>query len=442
MKSIIKLLSVAVLLGMIASCSLDLDNPNAASEEQILKTKDGMFTLAVGIKTLYATSAHGSAVNTVAISQREASAMTTFSSLEELEIGGAELSTENERVDRFFSRVYRVKGMAEDLLNNLDEVALEDGTKAGLFAYATLFHSMCVGTLAQNWEMVALENSRDNEATYSDRMTALNTAVANLEDALGQLNSNELSAEFNSKLGEIDLENTLNAMLARYNNMAGNNQAAITAANAVDQTSVSWFDYDSENRNPVYSGYFLDPIEFAPRDNFGLPTELAVDPADGRIAFHMGVRDELSLSQLPVEFMVSPFFSTEDADIPLYIPSEMDLIKAEAYARSGDQAAAEAALNAVRNRLPADDPMGLSYAAGLADTYTANGDADALLEEIYINRRIELFLFGMSMEDSRRFHRPSAPTQVDYTSEKNRNFYPYPNSERSANPNTPADPAI
>ena len=46
---------------------------------------------------------------------------------------------------------------------------------------------------------------------------------------------------------------------------------------------------------------------------------------------------------------------------------------------------------------------------------------------------------GMSLEDSRRFNRPG-PNDVN--PERNRNYYPYPDTERDNNPNTPNDPSI
>jgi hypothetical protein len=50
-----------------------------------------------------------------------------------------------------------------------------------------------------------------------------------------------------------------------------------------------------------------------------------------------------------------------------------------------------------------------------------------------------MMMSGMRLEDSRRFGRPG-PNEPN--EERNRNFYPYPNSERNNNVNTPPDPAI
>ncbi len=443
MKNLFKLLFLSILIVSYTACNLDLVNPNAATEEQVLKTKDGLFGLAVGMENLYATAALGSAINTVAVTTREAAAVTTYSSLEGLEDGGAELSGDNERVSRTFSRTHRVKGMAEDIVANVETATLSEDTKAGLFGLANLYRAMSLGILAQNWEQVAILNSRDGNATFSSRMDAYAEAISILKASISRVNSSGVSDEFASSfMPKDELLNKLNAYLARYELFAGNYQDAINAAGNVDKTKAYFFNYDSENKNPVYVKFIEDLVELAPRDNFGLPAELAIDPADGRLAFYFSTVDTMSLAGLPVDKLVCPFFTTDNAPIPFYNPSEMDLIVAEAYARLDKITEAETALNLVRNKKAADDPLGFGLAAGLDDTFSSGGDKTALLNEIYKNRRMETYLSGMSLEDSRRFNRPDPPANVDFTTERNRNFYPYPASERARNANTPEDPQI
>ena len=50
-----------------------------------------------------------------------------------------------------------------------------------------------------------------------------------------------------------------------------------------------------------------------------------------------------------------------------------------------------------------------------------------------------MYLFGLKIEDSRRFNRPAAGTP---NAERSRNFYPYPQQERDGNPNTPDNPTL
>jgi hypothetical protein len=159
-----------------------------------------------------------------------------------------------------------------------------------------------------------------------------------------------------------------------------------------------------------------------------------------RIPFFVEVVDKSSLNVLPIDDPVAPFWASLTSDLPVYRPGEMLLNIAEAQARSGNIPAAETALNQLRQKAPGDDVFGIG--AGLADTYSSGGDQNALLAEIYKNRRIELHLIGTSLEDSRRFNRPEPPTGVDLTTERNRNFYPYPTVEHLANTNTPADPSL
>ncbi|MCB0555262.1 MAG: RagB/SusD family nutrient uptake outer membrane protein [Phaeodactylibacter sp.] len=284
-------------------------------------------------------------------------------------------------------------------------------------------------------------NSPDNDAAFSSRMDAYAEAISILDDGIKALQGVTLPAELTGPFGGIDLLNTLYAYQARYYNAAGNNDAAIAAADKVDLSATSMFTYDGENPNPIYARFFIGTVEYAPRTNFGLPDALLPDAGDARIDFYMNIVGNTSLyGNLPVEELSGPFFSSETASIPAYLPGEMLLIKAEAYARKGEIGKAEEALNSVRQKTADEDPYGLG--AGLTDTYSSGGDQAALLNEIYKNRRAELFLIGTSLEDSRRFGRPEPPTTPDFASERNRNFYPYPDNERESNPNTPTDPAI
>ena len=83
----------------------------------------------------------------------------------------------------------------------------------------------------------------------------------------------------------------------------------------------------------------------------------------------------------------------------------------------------------------AQDVFGLG--AGLP-AYSGPQTADAILTEIYRNRQIELAYQGFRLEDSRRFNRPGPGAAG---AERNRNFFPYPLTERNNNTSTPADPA-
>ncbi|MFM8758139.1 MAG: RagB/SusD family nutrient uptake outer membrane protein, partial [Methylophilaceae bacterium] len=132
------------------------------------------------------------------------------------------------------------------------------------------------------------------------------------------------------------------------------------------------------------------------------------------------------------------FFNSNSASIPVYLPGEIRLIAAEAYARKNDITNALVNLNAVRTKTPSADAWGVGAALS---SYSGPTDPASVLLEIYRNRCIELYMSGLTVEDSRRFNR-AGPTPSDVNAgERNRNFYPYPATERDNNPNTPADPA-
>jgi hypothetical protein len=114
----------------------------------------------------------------------------------------------------------------------------------------------------------------------------------------------------------------------------------------------------------------------------------------------------------------------------VYLPGEMILIKAEAYARTPDLVNALIELNKVVTKTPASDVYGVG-----ADLPPLVGLTQAqILDQIYKHRCIELYMSGLKLEDMRRFNRPNA--------ERTRNLLPYPFLERDNNPNTPTDPAF
>ena len=445
MQSLYRLYAIVLLgvMGLFTACETDFVNPNAPTDAQILSTKDGLLNLALGMRTIYSTDGLRFIIETPAITTREAGITTTFQNMIELEDGGTALPNFNSNVEGLWATMMRVMGMAEDIINNAASVELEAGTSTGLVVYAHLFKALAIGSLAQNYDQVVTQTSPNNDAQFVSREEAFNTAINLLDEALKALAATAVSDEFTTKVnnGEIDLENTISATLARYYLFVGNYDAAINSASSVDANVASVFKYDTQNPNPIWNRVFQggDP-NFQPQDGLGLPAALALDANDGRIAFYTDTSSVTNQNGYPLETLEG-FFTTDGADIPVYLPGEMQLIIAEANVRKGspDLNAAKAALDAVRTKT--DDIFDVN--AGLDAFNPRTLTAEVLLTEIYKNRRAELFLTGMSLEDSRRFDRPQPnPAAQTFTDERNRNFYPFPLRERSNNTNTPSDPAI
>jgi hypothetical protein len=153
-----------------------------------------------------------------------------------------------------------------------------------------------------------------------------------------------------------------------------------------------------------------------------LPVGLQPDAADKREPFYVNIGTS-------PRFRVKGFYTTTTQAIPVYLPGEIMLIKAECYTRMHDVTNGLIELNKVVTKTAANDQYGVGAALPAEGAVTETD----LLTLIYKHRRIELFMFGLALEDERRFARPVA--------ERKRTYLPFPFVERNDNSNTPDDPA-
>lgn len=434
--------SLSVIVIAFSSCKMDIVNPNGPTDAQVVSTREGLITYSIGMKQNYAASAFESLVITTGGTTREVKGIATFTNVLEIEAGGSALPTFNGNVLGVWLRMNRVMGMADDIITNAPTVlATDNAMRSGIVAHAHLFKAMAIGGLAVAFEQVPIETNKAGGVTFVDRQQGLIRAIELLEQAAALITATAPSSEFNTRVAgaNFNLQNCINAYLARFNLMAGRYAQAITAANLVPLNSGSQFNYDgAQTVNPIFNQLRV-VNSFSPRDNFGLPAGL-FDPADGRISFYF---QGAQVSNGPdVLRTIRGFAQTNSSPIPVYLPDEMRLIKAEAILRSGgtvNDALTE--INAVRQQA-SGDVFGVH--ANLP-AYSGQVTVNDLLLEVYRQRCAELYLSGLRLEDSRRFARPAPPANVNpvpVTFERNRNFYPYPDQERLNNPNTPADPAI
>lgn len=429
------------MLVALTGCQTDFPNPNLPSEEQVLSSREGLIAFSTGTKQVFSTSGLRWLIETPAITTREVAVTTTFLNMVELEAGGTILPNNNSNVDGMWSTMLSLVAACDKLTDGAERVTLAPETRASIQSFSRTIKAMSIGALAQHFERVVVETNTDNTASFVTREEAFAVAIAELEAARDALTDGVPTAEFQTAvLREIDLANTISAMLARFNLYAGNYESAISAARAVDLGVASVFEYDVMNANPIWERVVLNALpNWKPRDNFGLPAAFDVPENDDRRNFYLVANDSLlSLNELPIEDLAG-FFTAPTTSIPVYLPDEMRLIIAEAVLRSsGNTSSALGQIDAVRT--DTTDVFGVN--AGLEE-YSGDTSVDALLDEVYLQRRLELFLTGQSLEDSRRFGRPQPSLQSGVlTDERNRNFYPYPERERNSNPNIPDDPAI
>lgn len=436
MKKII-IIFILPLFILLAGCEKEYVNPNAATKDAVINSVDGLLGLVVGIKREYATAATGSLYNIVSangLSTRELYVINTGNGeLAALEAGKQTLGNSNSISGNIWTSLNLVKSYAQLLIDNA-AVATDQGTSTGILAYGHFYKALAIGTMAQFWEQVptGIITSEDflggKNTNFKPRVEALQEAVQLLETAADVLSKTPLSTFFNTKVGaDISLPNSVQALLARYYTMLGNSAKALAAANKVDLASKSIFRYETINPNPIFRTSLVNNNTYNGLTNFGLTGVLAPNPADGRIAFYLGANPATGVK-------VQGFFKSDTDPIPVYLPGEIILLKAEAYARQNQLTEAVAELNKVLAKN--NDIFGVN--ANLP-AYSGPLTQEAILLEIYKNRVIELYMNGLKLEDSRRFGRPGPS---DANAERNRNFYPYPLRERTNNPNTPQDPAI
>lgn len=431
--------------GIFTACETDFENPNNPTEDVVLETKEGLFALATGIRQYYSVTALRQVIEAPGITTRELGVTNTFLNINELAKGGAELPAESGGITNPWVNLLRAKGMAESLIQGANEVELSPGSRSGVLAYGNLFKAMTLGALIEMFEQVPINNAADGAAEFSDRATVLATCISLLEEAKDAMASAPISDEFKSTVlwSNMNLEKTVNAFLSRYYLLAGNYTESINAANAVlnssDATNSMWV-YDANNQNPIWDRT-ANSADLNPQTNFGLLGAYAPEASDGRVDFYLGdaagFANEDAGGQALSEIL--GFFGTNTSAIPIYLHGEMLLNKAEAYARQNQLPEAVIQLNLVRQKN--NDPLGVN--ANLPAWTGDETNQTAILEEIYKNRCIELFLTGLRFGDSKRFHSNFAvPTAANTTNERNRNYYPYPTVERENNPNTPQDPSI
>ena len=429
MKRILITTILSGLLIMQNSCTKEYLNPSTASQPQAVGSADGLITICNSLEYRYSVggggSVLGSAVAAGGLTSGELTVLNQGNGEEfALQQGQANVTNSNGVVRTIWTQTQLLRSNADLVLANTGVVVNDPGTKSGIVAYASIFRALALGTLAQFFQSAPILSQENSP--FVDRAQLLKEAIASLESAATQVAANPVSANFTGKVpAGIDIPNTLQALIARYALFAGDNDKALAAAAKVDLTKKSVFNFDDNSRNPLFFYAFSNVNVVAPTNvSLGLSGALAPNPADKRIAFYTQTANSKAN-------LGTGFYTANNAPIPVYLPGEILLIQAEAAARKGDLAGAVTALNKVLTKTAATDVYGLGASL---PAYSGAQTADAILLEILRNRNIELAYTGFRLEDSRRFGRPGPGAAG---SERTRNFYPYPRTERDNNTNTP-----
>lgn len=417
----------ALLLLSETSCKKDYTNPTAVPSNKAFSSPQAMTGVAIGLQRLYTAGRGSSLYNRIALNGLVSNELVVLNqgntSEYQLQLGAGNVDGTNTILGGLWTTSNKIIYDADNIITSAASLG-DKGYASGLIGYTTIFKALALGDLAMYWEKVPA--SIGQNVTFDDRKQGFTKAITAIDAALAAITANPISTGFLTNIPSgIDIVNTLHALKARYSLFIGNYDQALSEANAVDLTKKSTFNFTTVNLNPVFETATSTNNVYAVIDNttLGLPAGLQPDPNDKRLPFY---------TTSSYASKIKGFDSSATSAIPIYLPGEMTLIKAEAYARQStpDLTNALVELNKVITKQPSADPYGVG--AGLPPV--AGLTQQQILDEIYRQRSIELFMSGLRLEDTRRFGRPNT--------EKKRNFLPYPFLERDNNPNTPTDPTF
>jgi starch-binding outer membrane protein, SusD/RagB family len=426
------LLLIAVLIQTTA-CKKDYIDPTKVPQDEALNTSKGLTGVVAGIHRVYTAGRAGVLYNLVTADgfvTKQLDIRNQGNTAEyQLFLGGSSIDGTNTLLASFWTGNNKVIFDANNVINNAPDLT-DQGYASGLIAYASIFKALAIGNMAMFWEQVP--DTIGKNVGFVTSAQGFNKAIAVLDKALAVVNANPISSSFiaNAPAG-IDIVNTLHALKARYSLNVGNYAQALSEANAVDLTKKSVFNFDAVTLNPIFETATSTNNVYQPIDStMGLPPALAPNLADKREPFYIAINTAAA-----PRYRINGFGAALGTAFPVYLPGEITLIKAEAYARQStpDLVAALIELNKVITKKPANDPFGVG--ADLAPDPGPYTQAQ-LLEQIYRHRAIELYMSGLRLMDMRRLNRP--------TVERKRNFFPYPFVERDNNTNaaTLIDPAF
>jgi len=446
MKSRISYLGMMALVGalFLTSCYRDeYLNPSQASNESVVNNANGLIALCNGLQFRYSVGRQSpvySYITASGLSTNELLVLNQGNTDEAtLQAGKGNVQGNNAVVSRLWEQSHIVKANADLIIKNVENIK-DPVTKNAILCYANLYRGLSLLQLGTYWEQAPIAVGA--AAQFSTRTEVLNEAVKTFESGSAAIAAAVSAASAagtpvftTAYQGGIDFVNTFAALTARTYNMLGNSDKALDAANSVDLTKKSEWTYDDVSRNPIFDVSYSNVNVCEPIDiNLGLTGSLIPADSDARVLFYLKSKSIPFLVGTTRFNVGKGFFTTNSAKIPVYLPGEVTLIKAECYARKNDLGNAVSELNKVLNKT--SDIYGVN---ANQPSYSGDQTQQAILLEIYRNRCIELYNSGLKLEDSRRFGRPGPK---DAGSERTRNFYPYPNSERDNNSNTPTDPEV
>jgi hypothetical protein len=411
----------ALALLALGACELDFTDPNQPTEEEVISTPRTIGQVAVGLQAQYSDQLVDQVYVTGLVTNEIGATPTAFESYRKADAGDPITGDDGPSLDPW-SGQYDVIRTANVLIENAPDVGFGPGTTSGILALAKLYKAMAFGNLYQIYEQFPLVVSpTTSDAPFATRAEAMAEILRLLEEARQHIATTPVSTEFNTTIlaPGFNLAATIDAMLARYNLIAGNFDAAATAAARVPLNVLSEFRFGAADVNPLWNLWYNSGNAFQMRAKQTFRTQ--AEAGDARVAYWVAADTVPGVTGRMDQIAR---YNTSARTFPVYLPDEMRLIMAEVHARAGRLPEALALVNAVRTPCTSTlaEPVACLPALTLAQVPTQ----EAMLAEILKQRRYELFLQGVRWSDLRRFGQP-----VKYA------FMPVPTIECDRNQSAP-----
>ena len=431
---------VALAATSLGACSLDLQNPNSPTETQVTSSPDGIIALATGLQGRFAASYFNFAYMAGVVTDEFAATSAALISISDAEQGSVAPGTGI--ADNVFNSIYRTVRTADELLAGADRLAgsFDAGTRSGLKALAYTLKAEALGEAVQSYQRVPINTFNVTEPAYASRAEALVVIRALLDSAAAQIAGTPPSTFFNSSIltPGLNLPNMIQLYRARYARLDNDFTTALAAANLVARTgtgAISTLSYPAPGVNP-WANVTGGTNGIAPRRQF----RTSMQAQDQRFGFFVIPSTTLTGRIGAVLDPFSTRFAIANATQFVYFPDEALLIKAEALAVQNNLAGAVAVLDSVRTDCTGG--RGLDDPKACLPAYSGPVSQASLVQEIYAQRRWELFSTGSRWEDSRRRNAiRGLTTGQNVPVDGQRCWLPYAIGDRNANPNVPADPA-
>jgi hypothetical protein len=416
----------------LAACSLDLTNPNAPNDTEVTTNPEGVAALATGLQSRFATSYGNFAYMAGLVTDELAAVSAALISISDAEQGAVPSGTGV--ADFVFNNVYRTVRAADDVLAGVDAVSgqLDPGTRSGLRALALALKAESLGEALQSYQRVPVATYNVAAPAYVTRAEALPVVRALLDTAAAEIAAAPPSAFFNATVltPGVSLPNVIQLFRARYARMAGDQAAALAAADQVARTGPGAFSalaFPAPGINP-YANVTGGINGVLPRRQW----RLSLPAGDQRAAYFVTPGTATGRIGTPLDNWAR--YGNPQGSLPVYLPDEALLIKAEALAAQGQLAAAQAALDSVRTDCPGG--RGLDDPKACLPRLAGQLSQEALLAEVYAQRRWELFATGLRWEDARRRGAVRGPAASPAQPlDAQRCWLPYAVGDRNANPN-------